>query len=190
MDVDVLARIGPALGALQSQSLESLSISLRVETALPALAEQVQDGRAQGRVTAVVLVAQLLVLVAVVLWMVLAAATDDRRPEIALARLRGRGRGGAARFLLAELLPLSLVGVALGHRGFPVGDDPGRLDRLPRAGPARVPVGFMLAALGSAVAVAAVVLVAARRAVREPVDSLLRGVRARRAVQPRASARW
>ena len=36
-----------------------------------------------------VLVVQLLVLVAVVLWMVLVAATDDRRPELALARLRG-----------------------------------------------------------------------------------------------------
>ena len=62
----------------------------------------------------VVLVAQLLVLIGVVLWMVLVAATDDRRPEVALARLRGRGRRGAAAYLLAELLPLTLSGVAIG----------------------------------------------------------------------------
>ena len=61
-----------------------------------------------------VLVAQLLVLVAVVLWMVLVAATDDRRAELALARLRGRGRRGAAAYLLSELLPLTLLGVAVG----------------------------------------------------------------------------
>ena len=41
----------------------------------------------------------------VVLWMVLVAATDDRRREIALARLRGRGRRGAAAYLLSELRP-------------------------------------------------------------------------------------
>ncbi len=45
--------------------------------------------------------------------------------------------------------------------------------------PLEVRGGFLLAAVGGAVAVVAVVLVAAARAVREPVDSLLRAVRAR-----------
>ena len=45
--------------------------------------------------------------------------------------------------------------------------------------PRELPGGFLLAALGSAVAVLVVVLAAARRAVREPVDSLLRAVPAR-----------
>ena len=49
----------------------------------------------------------------------------------------------------------------------------------PVAVPLRLPGGFVLAALGSAVAVLVVVLAAARRAGRESVDSLLREVRGR-----------
>ena len=45
--------------------------------------------------------------------------------------------------------------------------------------PNELPGGFLLAALGSAAAVLLVVLAASRRAVREPVDSLLRAVQAR-----------
>ena len=45
--------------------------------------------------------------------------------------------------------------------------------------PLELPDGFLLAALGSTVAVLLVVLAASRRAVREPVDSLLRAVQAR-----------
>ena len=120
VDVDVLAQIGPALGALQSASLEGTSITLRVETQLPTLAEQVEDGRVQGRVTVTVLVTQLLVLVAVVLWMILAAATDDRRSELALARLRGT-RPGWGRPLPARRAPAPVPGGCRpGHRGCPV----------------------------------------------------------------------
>ena len=150
--------------------------TIRIETDLPSLSQQVADGSDQGRTTVVVLVAQLLVLIGVVLWMVLVAATDDRRPEVALARLRGRGRRGAAAYLLAELLPLTLSGVAIGVLVAPlVMNLVGRVV-FPVTVPLELPDGFLLAALGSTVAVLLVVLAASRRAVREPVDSLLRAV--------------
>ena len=152
---------------------------LRIATDIPPLSEQVATGSEQGRTTVVVLVVQLLVLVAVVLWMVLVAATDDRRPEVALARLRGRGRRGAAAYLLSELLPLTLVGVAVGIPVAPLVMAVVARVLFPVPVPRELPGGFVLAALGSAVSVPVVVLAAARRAVREPVDSLLRAVPAR-----------
>ena len=123
--------------------------------------------------------AQLLILVAVVLWMVLVAATDDRRTEVALARLRGRGRRGAAAYLLAELLPLTLTGVAIGVVLAPLAMSLVARVVFPVPVPHELPGGFLLAALGSAAAVLLVVLAASRRAVREPVDSLLRAVQSR-----------
>jgi hypothetical protein len=127
----------------------------------------------------VVLVVQLLVLIAVVLWMVLVAATDDRRNELALARLRGRGRRGAASYLLAELLPLTLAGVVIGVLAAPLVMAVVAKVIFPVPVPHALPDGFLLAALGAVLAVTAVVLAAARRAVREPVDSLLRAVPSR-----------
>jgi putative ABC transport system permease protein len=178
LDVDALVRLGPAVAALRRASLERNG-PVRVDSVLPTLAERVVTGRQQGRTTVVVLVAQLLVLVAVVLWMVLVAATDDRRAELALARLRGRGRRGAAAYLLSELLPLTLGGVGLGILAAPLFMAAVAKAVFPVSVPVELPGGFLLAALGSAAAVLVVVLTAARRAVREPVDSLLRAVPAR-----------
>ena len=178
LDVDALVRVGPAVAALRSRLLDA-GTSVRVESKLPDLSDQVSTGREQGRTTVVVLVAQLLVLVAVVLWMVLVAATDDRRAELALARLRGRGRRGAAAYLLAELLPLTLFGVVAGVLAAPFVMALVAKVVFPVPVSRELPDGFLLAALGSACAVLVVVLAAARRAVREPVDSLLRAVPAR-----------
>jgi len=178
LDVDVLTRIGPSVEALRTRSLEHQT-PIRVDSNLPDIAERVTTGREQGRTTVVVLAAQLLVLVAVVLWMVLVAATDDRRPELALARLRGRGRKGAAAYLLSELLPLTLGGVAVGILLAPLVMSLVAKVVFPVQVPVELPGGFLLAAVGSVVAVLAVVVAAAQRAVAEPVDSLLRAVRAR-----------
>jgi putative ABC transport system permease protein len=177
---DELLQIGPAVTAANRRLLDNPGeVRVLMTTNIPSLAEQVATGSEQGRTTVVVLVVQLLVLVAVVLWMVLVAATDDRRPEVALARLRGRGRRGAASYLLSELLPLTLGGVALGILVAPLAMAIVAKVVFPVPVPHELPGGFLLAALGSVVAVLAVVLAAARRAVREPVDSLLRAVRAR-----------
>ncbi|HET6937830.1 MAG TPA: FtsX-like permease family protein, partial [Nocardioides sp.] len=177
---DELLEVGPTVTRVNRGFLDNPgTVRVLMATNIPSLADRVATGSEQGRTTVVVLVAQLLVLVAVVLWMVLVAATDDRRPEVALARLRGRGRRGAAAYLLSELLPLTLGGVALGILAAPLAMALVAELVFPVPVPHELPGGFLLAALGSVVAVLAVVLAAARRAVREPVDSLLRAVRAR-----------
>ena len=180
VDHDDLVAVGPIVTDYRTETTEQAgNTTIRIETDLPSLSQQVADGSDQGRTTVVVLVAQLLVLIGVVLWMVLVAATDDRRPEVALARLRGRGRRGAAAYLLAELLPLTLSGVAIGVLVAPLAMNLVGRVVFPVTVPLELPDGFLLAALGSTVAVLLVVLAASRRAVREPVDSLLRAVQAR-----------
>ena len=178
VDADDVAAIGRAVARLQTNAAQADGV--RADSSLGALADRVETGRAQGRVTVAVLVAQLLVLVAVVLWMVLCAATDDRRPELALARLRGQGRGGAMRFLLVELVPIGVAGVVLGALVAPGVMAVVSRVVFPVPVPVELPPGFALAVLGALVAVLLVVLAAVRRAVREPVDSLLRAVPGRR----------
>ncbi len=180
VDHDSLLKIGPEVDALRRETLETSSpFRVLVVTDLPRMSERVAEGSEQGRTTVVVLIVQLLVLVAVVLWMVLVGATDDRRAEVALARLRGRGRLGAAAYLLAELLPLTLAGVAAGVLASPFVMALVAKVVFPVPVPLEVTGGAVLAALGAVVTVLVVVLAAARRAVREPVDSLLRAVPAR-----------
>ena len=58
--------------------------------------------------------AQMGLLLVCVLWLVLVAAADQRRGEVAVARLRGRGSRGARRLLLGETLPPVVVGAPLG----------------------------------------------------------------------------
>lgn len=180
--VDELVSIGPIVDGLHQELLAAPGESrILMVSDIAGLSARVASGSEQGRTTVIVLVVQLLVLVAVVLWMVLVAATDDRRPELALARLRGRGRKGAATYLLSELLPLTLGGVAIGILAAPLVMSLVAKVIFPVDVPLELPSGFLLAALGSAAAVLFVVLAAARRAVVEPVDSLLRAVRARSA---------
>jgi putative ABC transport system permease protein len=181
VDVDGLQRLGPAVAKLKdrltvpSDDRGELD-GVLLDTDLPGLATEVDKGRNEARTTVVVLVAQLAVLIGVVLWMVLVSATDDRRSELALARLRGRGRRATARYLLAELLPVCLTGVVLGVLAAPAVMTLVAAVVFPRPVPVEVRLPLVTAAVVSLVVVAAVVVAAARRAAREPVDSLLRGV--------------
>ena len=179
VDHDTLVRIGPVVDRILQQTLQGSSIEVLASTDLPALSKRVASGGEQGRTTVVVLISQLLVLVAVVLWMVLVAATEDRRRELALARLRGRGRRGAVGYLLSELLPLTLAGVAAGVLASPFVMALVARVIFPVPVPLELSGSFLLAALAAVAAVVAVVLAAAGRAVREPVDSLLRAVPSR-----------
>ena len=180
VDFDDLAWIGPAVAELRDDATDHFEITgVTAVTDLPEMSERVATGSEQARTTVVVLAAQLLILVAVVLWMVLIGASDDRRAELALARLRGRGRLGAAAYLLSELLPLTLTGVAAGAVASPFVMALVAKVVFPVPVPFEVTDGAALAALGAALAVLAVVVAAARRAVREPVDSMLRAVPAR-----------
>jgi hypothetical protein len=87
---------------------------LRLETDLPAvLAGAAQDRAAIGR-TVPVLAVPLLALAGFVLFLLVAAVTEERGREIALAKLRGFPAVRTARFGLGEVLALLLVATPLG----------------------------------------------------------------------------
>ena len=81
---------------------------------LDPLLRSTSSQRDQARTVIPLLAVQLAVLGIVVLTFVCAAATEQRRPEIALARLRGLGAGAAASLLIRELGLLVLIGAAVG----------------------------------------------------------------------------
>ena len=121
--------------------------------------------------------APMAVLTVFVLWLVLAAATEQRRGEVAVARLRGRGPAGAVGLLLIELLPVLLVGVVPGAAAALLG---GALARslLPGAAPFEAGPGFVDRGRSSRwSAVVLTTVAAAVRVAREPLDGLVRSGR-------------
>ncbi len=99
------------LGALMSQLRAE---DLDLDTALPSVLDEVDaDQRAIGRTTPVIGLS-LLLLCWFVLFGVVAALTEERGPEIALAKLRGYPPGRASRFGLGEALLLIAAAAPLG----------------------------------------------------------------------------
>ncbi len=153
---------------------------VRAYSGLGDIGAAVARGRAQAAVTIPLLTAQLGLLGVVVLWLVLGAATEQRRPEVAVTRLRGGGARGARRLLLRELGTLALVGVPLGAVTALLASWVVRRLWLPLDPPSAVRGGFWLAVAGAALLLAAVASASAQQAAREPVVDLLRRVPARR----------
>ncbi|WP_028644515.1 FtsX-like permease family protein [Nocardioides sp. URHA0020] len=176
--VDELLDLGPAITALHAPGADSAD--LRVVSGLPELADDVQHQIDQSRVTVPLLLAQLCLLVLVVLWLVLLAMTEQRRPEVALARLHGRGRRGARALLLVELLPITLVSVVPGAVLALLAAWFARAVVLPGEPPFEIGWPFLVAVALSAVVLAVLTVVAVGRVVREPVERLLRRVPPRR----------
>jgi hypothetical protein len=119
------------------------------------------------------LLCQLGLLGLLVLWLMLRAATDQRRSEVVVARLRGRGTGGARTLLMRELVPAALLGVVPGVAVALVGSWLARTYILPGDAPFELPRGLLVAIL---IAVAVLVLVtyaAVIRVAREPLGTLL-----------------
>jgi hypothetical protein len=137
--------------------------------------------RDQARTVIPLLAVQLAVLGIVVLAFVCAAAAEQRRPEIALARLRGHGVLGAAGMLLRELGLLVLVGAVLGSGlGWLIAEGATRWWLAAGVRPElRPPV--VLAVVASVVAGLLAIVAAATPTLRQPLTSLLRRV------PPRAS---
>ena len=152
----------------------------RLESKLVTLLAQAATGRHQTRLIIPTLAVQLALVVLVVLGLVLAVGVDQRRPELALARLRGQSRRAAARLYLGEvaaivagaLLPgllLSWLGCALLCAWWlPDGVRP----------ELRLPV--LAAAVAVAITELALAVVLTRRAAAQPISALLRSVPARR----------
>ena len=183
--IDQLVRLGPQVTHLQrTAEREAASGRLvRTFTGLPELSKEIDDERAQSGVTIPLLMLQLGLLAVVVLWLVLAAATEQRRPEVALALLRGRGPSGARRLLLRELVPVALVGVPTGAAVALLLCWAARWLFLAGAAPFEIPPAAVVAMLGAAAVLVTLTLLAVRRVTREPVESLLRRV-------PRRATGW
>ncbi len=105
----------------QAVAAVTTSASVAQELAPAQLTEQVStiDGQVhreldQIRLIAPLLLAQLVVLQAILVWIVLRSFVQARRQEVAVLRLRTAGRAGARRMLLGELLPPILIGLPLG----------------------------------------------------------------------------
>ena len=162
-----------------SDSLEGIgraNENVTVSMPVPDLVATVVAGRSIVRTLVPLLLAQLALLAVTVLALMAHAAVEQRRPEIALARLRGRSRDGGGRVVMAELSLTVLLGAPLGVALALVVGDVVRRTLMPAGVPfeLRWPVvaAAALAVLGSLLAVRTV----SRPVLREPVGALLRRV--------------
>jgi putative ABC transport system permease protein len=158
------------------QGLDRVSESVTVASPVPDIVATVVAGRSIVRTLVPLLLAQLALLAVTVLALMAHAAVEQRRPEIALARLRGRSRDGGGRVVKAELSLTVLLGAPLGIALALAVSDLVRRTVMPAGVPfeLRWPVGAAaaLAVVGSLLAVHAV----SRPVLREPVGALLRRV--------------
>ncbi|BCJ31284.1 hypothetical protein [Actinocatenispora sera] len=150
-----------------------------LSTALPAAIGAA--GRDRGAIlsSVPVVVVPLVLLCLFVLYLAVAAVTEERGPEIALAKLRGFGGAGAARFGLAETLLVIVLAVPVGLLAGLGGTE--LLAALVLAPGTHVALSLpVLAAAGLALlGAAAAATVAARHTVRAAPLALLRRVPAR-----------
>ena len=109
------------------------------------------------------------------------AAVEQRRPELALGRLRGRGPAGAARMVLVELGTIVAAGVPVGYLLALAMGEVARRFWLADGVPFELPAATVAAALLSLVVAVLAVAVVARPTLREPISTLLRRVPPRRA---------
>ncbi len=183
--VDDVLSLSDDIADLQAQARHDArtQVEVHVVSGLPDIAQDIRDQTDQSRVTVPLLMAQLGLLAVVVLWLVLLAVTEQRRPEVALARLRGRGRKGARGLLLGELLPVALVGVVPGFIAALLGSWFARTVLLPGNAPFEIGLPVAAAVLLAVVVLVLVTVVAVARIVREPVATLLRRV-------PPRQTRW
>lgn len=180
-DVDEVLELADGVRALTAglyQRREDVQLRSGIIDLTDTLGEQV----AHAHRTVPLLLAPLAVLSVFVLWLVLSAATSERRGEVAVARLRGRGPAGAAALLLLELLPALLIGVVPGALLALVGGAVARR-LLPGTWPLEVAPGLATAVLLAVAAIVLTTVAAAARTAREPLHDVVRS-------GPVASGRW
>lgn len=174
--LDSLAEVSAALSAPGTRPAGEGVNGALVESPLPTLVEQVRNGQGQVRVIVPLLMAQLGLLAGAILLLVAQAAVEQRRPELALARLRGRSRDAAARLVMAELGATVALGLPLGLALALAMSELTRRAVLPAGVPFEVPA-LTLVALAAAAAVCALAIwIAARPVRRQSVSALLRRV--------------
>ena len=152
-----------------------------VETQLPTIIDGIRVGQHQLRVIVPLLMAQLGLLAAAILLLVAQAAVEQRRPEVALARLRGRSREGAGRIVMGELAATVAIGLPIGFLLALLLTTLVRWFLLPDGVPFEVPWYSVVALAAAAVVCAVAIWLAARPVQRLSVSALLRRVSRERA---------
>ncbi len=154
--------------------------TVAVRSAVSDLVSSVVEGQRQARTIVPLLVGQLAVLAAVVLGLAVGAAVEQRRPELALARLRGQGPGGAGRAVMLELGVVVAAGVPVGFALALLTNEVARRVWLAAGVPFEVPSASWVAALLALLAALGAVALVARPTLGEPISTLLRRVPPRR----------
>lgn len=176
LDRDAATLESMPLAAAAATRLMEEHAELEVDESTDALVDGISAGQQQTAVIVPFVMVQLALLSVLVLFLVAQAAVDQRRHDVALARLRGRSRSGARRLLLTELTVPVLLGLPVGFvaaLGLAVAV---RRAMLPAGIPFEVPLGALTWLIGSLLLSVLAVYLAARPVLREPVNDLLRSV--------------
>gem|GEM_PF-2640217 len=112
-DADIDAILA-ALGGLEVPGVAVDELTLSVDGNLTGIVEAIREGQADIRASVPVIAVPLLLLCWFVLYLVVARLTEERAPEIGLAKLRGLRYGSVAGFALGEALVLIVAAVPLG----------------------------------------------------------------------------
>ncbi|MFD0560174.1 FtsX-like permease family protein [Stackebrandtia endophytica] len=110
-DIDAILA---ALGRLEIPDGAVEGLTLTVDNNLTGIVEAIRDGQAQIRASVPIIAVPLLLLCWFVLYLVMARLTEERAPEIGLAKLRGLRYGSVTGFALGEALLLIVAAVPLG----------------------------------------------------------------------------
>lgn len=181
--VDDIAGLTSTIARAQSDGLAAETAGLprvTMRTGLGELGSDILEGQRQARVIVPLLMAQLALLAVVVLGLVAGSAVEQRRQEIALARLRGAGRSGAGRRVLVELGLAVTLGAPVGLLGAWLAVVLARSAWLTPGVPAEMPTLTMPAAVLGWLAGMAALVIAIRPTLDEPIATLLRRVPPRR----------
>jgi len=184
---DRVLRAGPLVTGMAERSaleVDDLGQSINatdavladVQSGLPDIGATIDRGRRQALVTVPLLMIQLGLLALFVLGLTLGAAVEQRRPEVGVARLRGAGRAGGRRLVLAELLPVVLAGVPVGVAAGLGLATVARQTVLDGAAPFELGTGFWLAVAAAVLLLAALTWSAVASGTRDGISALLRSV--------------
>lgn len=147
-----------------------------VLTALPDLLDEVDAGRHDARTIVLAIAAQLALLALIALGVVAAAAADQRRPELALARLRGQGLRRTAGVFVREIGGLAVASAVPGFvAAYLLTLAACRVWLEPGVRPELRPA-VLAATVGSLAVTLAVVAVIGYRASVQPISDMLRQV--------------
>ena len=184
--VDRALRLGPLVTETANRvafrvdengnAINAEAVLADVQSGLPTISASIDQGGRQALVTVPLLMIQLGLLALFVLGLVLGAAVEQRRPEVALARLRGSGSKGARHLMLSELMPVVLLGVPVGVAGALGLGALARHTVLHDAAPFELGLGFWVAIAGTVLLLCAVTWLAAVSGTRDRISSLLRSV--------------